>query len=331
MRKNRQAKVASKARNKGRAVSVMIHSLLLLMAFLPFFAMQTPAEPTKEALVIQFDYPYNEYVAPEKFVIDNTNLGSSSSGSEAGGSTPSEEPIQPRPTEAAPSMLSTPQVTAISRTSSILSSTASDIPLPAPKIVKQQAWQPVTDFGDVENDGVEELKMISWADDGKGKTPGTGTDGDDDSHVFNDGFGSGTGGSGTGSGGGPGNATGKGSGPGGGTGTGGAGKGSGIGSGIGTGLKWGEAYGEGDLTRSLLQRSPKAGQLAVKEGKICIYLCVNQNGKVISSNVNPAKSTIKDPALLAKAQETAKEYLFVQDIMAPDKQCGNFYFVFKFN
>src|SRR5688500_156576 len=266
MKKSRQTRVASKARNRGRAVSVVIHAALLLLAFMPFLSMQTPAEPSKEALVIQFDYPYNEYVAPEKFVVNEKELGSKMAGSEAGGSTPSEEPIQPRPVEAAPSKLEAPTLTSVNRTSSVLTSKASDIPLPTPKITNNQPWQPVNDNSAFESDGVEELKMIAWSDGDKGDVPGSG-DGDDDSDVWNDGFGSGTGGSGTGSGGGPGNATGAGSGPGGGTGTGGAGKGSGIG-GLGTGIKWGEAYGEGDLSRSLIMRSPKAGSLAVKEGQI---------------------------------------------------------------
>jgi len=329
MSKSRRSKTDSKASNKGRAVSVLVHSLLLLFAFLPFISMQSPELPSKEALVIQFDYPYNNYVAPEKFAEKPQEMGSKMAGSEAGGSTPSQEPIQPRPVEAAPSRLSAPTLNSVNPANSSLTSQISDIPLPTPKIVNHQAWQPVNDSGSFESDGVEELKMLEWSDGGKGEIAGSG-DGDDDSDVFNDGFGSGTGGSGTGSGGGPGNGDGKGSGPGGGTGTGGAGKGSGIG-GIGSGLSWGTAFGEGDLSRSLIQRSPKSGQLAVKAGKICIYLCVDRNGKVVSSNYNLAKSTIKDISLLAKAQETAKEYVFAPDIMAPDKQCGNFYFVFKFD
>ncbi len=330
MRKNRQSRVTKSSQLKGRAVSFVLHAALLLLAFLPFLSMQAPEEPSKEALVIQFDYPYNEYVAPEKFVVENMNEGSSSSGSEEGGSTPSEEPQQTRPTEAAPSRLQAPAMSSPVRSSTMLSSSTSDIPLPQPKLKTQQAWSAVTDEGGVENDGVEELKMIEWSDGRKGDVAGSGGDGDDDSSVWNDGFGSGTGGSGTGSGGGPGNGTGAGSGPGGGTGTGGLGKGSGIG-GVGKGLKWGTAIGDGDLSRSLIQRSPRAGSLAVKEGKICIYLCVDKNGKVMSSNYNLAKSTIKDISLLTKAQETAKEYVFAPDIKASEKQCGNFYFVFSFN
>src|SRR5688572_20200990 len=109
MKKSRQSRVSSSASNKGRAVSFLLHALLLLVAFLPFFAMQAPAEATKEALVIQFDYPYNNYVAPEKFEVEEEpELVNNQAGSQAGGSTPSEEPIQPRPVEAAPSRLSSP-------------------------------------------------------------------------------------------------------------------------------------------------------------------------------------------------------------------------------
>lgn len=330
MKKDRQSRIASKASNKGRAVSFLIHCLLLLIAFLPFLSMQSPQEPTKEALVIQFDFPYNNYVAPEKFV-EEKQVGSQMSGSEAGGSTPSEAPIQPRPVEAAPSSLSKPTVTAVNRTSStLLSSPMSDFKLPTPKISTNSPWQPVNDAGDVESDGIEPLKEIKWAGGDTGDASGSG-EGDDDSDIWNDGFGSGTGGSGTGSGGGPGNATGKGSGPGGGTGTGGAGKGSGVGGIATNGIKWDVAYGEGDLDRGLIKRSSKSGSLAVKEGKLCLYLCVDRNGKVVSSQYNLAKSTIKDIPLLTKAVEASKEYQFAPDITAPPSECGNFYFVFKFD
>src|SRR5687768_3646279 len=208
MKKDRQSRIASKASNKGRAVSFLIHCLLLLIAFLPFLSMQSPQEPTKEALVLQFDYPYNSYIAPEKFV-EEKQVGSQMSGSEAGGSTPSEAPIQPRPVEAAPSSLSKPTVTAVNRTSStLLNSPMSDFTLPTPKISTNSPWQPVNDAGDVESDGIEPLKEIKWAGGNSGDAGGSG-EGDDDSDIWNDGFGSGTGGSGTGSGGGPGNATGQ--------------------------------------------------------------------------------------------------------------------------
>ena len=329
MAKNRYTRTINRSRTKGRVVSVILHALLLLLAFLPFLSMQNPKEPSKEALVIQFDYPYNEYVAPEKFVTESLETGSKSSGSEAGGSTPSQEPRQPREVAAAPSKLSTPTVTSVAKPTSALRSNMSDIPLPTAKVTQKQAWASVDDVGGVESDAVEELKMIDWSGGKIGEIAGSG-DGDDDSDVWNDGFGNGTGGSGTGSGGGPGNATGAGSGPGGGTGAGGLGKGSGIG-GVTKGVKGREAFGEGDLNRSLIQRSPKAGQLAVKEGRICVYICVDKHGKVISSQYNTSKSTIKETSILAKAQVIASEYVFAPDIMATEKQCGNFYFVFAFD
>lgn len=328
MSKKRQSKVTRTSQIKGRVVSFLIHAALLLFAFLPFLSMQAPEEPSKEALVIQFDFPYNEYVAPQKFVTDNMSMDSGSSGSEEGGSTPSEAPQQPRPVEAAPSRLQAPAMTGTLRSNAQLTSNVSDIPMPTPNVKTKSAWAPVEDAGGVENDGVEELKMLEWSDGDFGKVAGTG-DGDDDSDVWNDGFGKGTGGSGNGSGGGPGNGTGPGSGPGGGTGAGGLGKGSGLG-GTGSGLKWGVGLGEGDLKRSLIQRSPRSSQIATKEGKICVYICVDKHGKVISSQYNIAKSTIKDVATLTKAQSIASEYIFAPDIMATEKQCGNFYFVFSF-
>ncbi|HYD91394.1 MAG TPA: hypothetical protein VEA37_07910, partial [Flavobacterium sp.] len=189
MRKNRQTRTAKKSTTKGRVISVILHALLLLIAFLPFLSMQTPQEPSKEALVIQFDYPYNQYVAPEKFV-EEIKPGSQSTGSEAGGSTPSQEPIQPRPAEAAPSKLSAPSLTSVKTSTTTLTSSVSEIPLPMPKIYTKQAWAPVDDAGGVETDGVEELKLIEWSNGDFGDVAGSG-DGDDDSDVWNDGFGNG--------------------------------------------------------------------------------------------------------------------------------------------
>lgn len=68
MNRNRKSRTERKSRDAGRVVSTILHAILLLVMFLPFFSMKPPEEPSKEALVIQFDYPYNQYVKPEKFV-----------------------------------------------------------------------------------------------------------------------------------------------------------------------------------------------------------------------------------------------------------------------
>lgn len=325
---NRKSRTDRKSRSWGQFISVTLHAILLILLFLPFFSMKPPEVPSKEALVIQFDYPYNQYVAPQNFVDQNTDMSSKMSGSEAGGSAPSEEPQHSRPQQAAPTRLSTPTVTSVSRTSSALSSSISDIPLSTPKVVSKQAWQTVNDFNSFETDGVEEMKMIDWSDGGYGDVAGSGkgTDGDDDSDVFSDGFGSGTGGTG-GQGGGTGNQTGTGSGPGGGTGSGGAGKNTGIGQ-DGNGLSWGVGL-DGLLDRKLIKRA-NVGSLAIKAGKVSIFICVDRNGRVISTKYDMATSTIKDADFITKAEAIASSYVFaIAAPTEPEKQCGKLAFIFK--
>lgn len=316
MKNRHKSRVESKSRNSGRIVSFIVHALLLIMLFLPIFAMKPPEEPTREALVIQFDYPYNQYVKPEveKFEEpENTDMASKMSGSEAGGSSASEEPMQSRPQEATPSRLATPTVTSVMKTSSALRSNIGEIPLPTPKIVSQQAWQSVSDYNSFESDGVEEMKMIDWSDGGFGDVAG-------------DGFGTGTGGQG-GQGGGTGSQNGVGSGPGGGTGAGSAGKNTGVGQ-DGNGLEWGVEGNGGFLDRKLVQRA-NVKSLAVKEGKVSFFICVDRSGMVISTKYDFAGSTIKDPAFVVKAEACASSYIFARDDDAPEKQCGKLSFIFK--
>jgi len=330
MKNRHKSRVDNKSRNSGRIVSFVVHAILLIVLFLPIFAMKPPEEPTKEALVIQFDYPYNQYVKPEveKFEEpENMDMASKMSGSEAGGSPASEEAKQSRPQEAAPSRLATPTVTSVMKTSSALRSNIGEIPLPTPKIVTQQAWQSVNDFSSFESDGVEEMRMIDQSDGGFGDVAGSGPgDGEDDSDVWADGLGSGTGGQG-GQGGGTGSQNGVGSGPGGGTGAGSAGKNTGVGQ-DGNGLDWGVGL-DGLLDRELLHRATNVGSLAIKEGKVGIFICVDRSGMVISTKYDYSGSTIKDAAFAAKAEAIASSYIFKRNDEAAEKQCGKLSFIFK--
>jgi hypothetical protein len=305
------------------------------VAFLPFLSFQTPKPPTKEALVIQFDYPYNEFVAPQKFIKqeiiepENMDMADKMSGSEAGGNPLQDEPMQSRPQQAAPSSLSNPQMTAVSRTqtASALRSNLGEINLPAPKINQPSPWQSVTDFGSFEIDGVEELEIVQWSDGAFGDVPGSGPgDGDDVSHLFSDGFGSGSGGGG-GSGTGTGSTRGAGSGPGGGTGTGGAGDKTGVGQG-GSGLSWGVGR-DGKFDRKIVKHG-NIGLLAENPGRIGLLICVNREGKVISAKYDLASSTLKDPEFVKKAEAVAMSYIFGPDSSAPERHCGKYVFIFTF-
>ncbi|HZV68740.1 MAG TPA: hypothetical protein VFG10_04320 [Saprospiraceae bacterium] len=337
MSRKRQPKIFSKSRNRGRTISFLVHLVLLLVAFLPFLSMQIPTEPTKEALVIQFDYPFNQYVKPEKFVVEpppppqetpfvsEVDPGSKMSGSEAGGNQTKAEPMKSRPVEAAPSRLAAPQLNSVTKTSSaLLSSSASDIPLPAPKISSPSKWQSVSD-NSFEADAVEELNIIDFSD-GSGKNEVGGSEpGDDDSDITSEGFGTkpgGAGGTGTGTG----NTTGAGSGPGGGKGVGSAGKNTGVGN-DGTGVGWQVGIGK-EFGRQFVSRG-NVGSIAVKEGRITVSICVDRSGKVVRTKYNPLGSSIREPDIIRKAEAVAANYVFVEDPTAPVEQCGNLTFIFK--
>lgn len=340
MPNKRQNRIERKSRARGRAVSFTVHLILLLVCFLPFLSFQAPNQPSKEALVIQFDYPYNEYVAPEKFIEPvreqpeeqemkiGDETGSKMSGSEGGGNEQRAEPMQSRPQQAAPSQLSSPSRTAVStptRTSTALSSKIGEINLPAPNIKKPQAWASVSEANSFESDNVEEMVIIDSGG-GYGDLPGEGSgDGDDDSSVWSDGFGNKPGGQG-GTGNGTGSTSGNGSGPGGGTGTGNAGNKTGVGQ-NGQGLEWGVGV-DGAFNRKMINRA-NVGSLAVKEGKIAIVICVNRDGIVTSTKYDLAGSTLKEPSFVAKAEEVAKGYVFSRDYDAPERHCGKLTFIFK--
>ncbi|MGB1217897.1 MAG: hypothetical protein ACPG5P_08465, partial [Saprospiraceae bacterium] len=65
-----------------------------------------------------------------------------------------------------------------------------------------------------------------------------------------------------------------------------------------------------------------------KKGKVHVDVCINQFGKVVSANSNKAKSSLKDDAILFRAENLAKRYRFEKDLKAPAKQC--WYLVFNF-
>lgn len=96
----------------------------------------------------------------------------------------------------------------------------------------------------------------------------------------------------------------------------------------GQGNYWGDFAGDGLFNRKVIQRANVA-QLAVKEGKVVVNLCVDQRGKVIYAECDMAKSTIKDASIIAKSEICATNYIFDEDPTAPVEQCGRLTFIFK--
>ena len=340
MAKRRLTKTQRKSQNRGRLTSFTVHLILLLLAYFPFLSFKAPEPPTKEALVLQFDYPYNQYIAPEKFVepVQQTpeetppiegdfSEASKMSGSEAGGNEiKSPEPAQSRPQEAAPTALathSTPSALKSSTPSTPITSAISDVPMPLPKIYTQTSksneWASIEDVSEGSGDNVQEMRIIDSGSIGFGDADvPSGGDGDGDSGISSEGFGTKPGGAG-GTGNGSGNTSGNGLGPGGGTGTGNAGSKTGVGN-NGTGMEYGVGL-NGLLNRKVIKPGP-IGKLAEKPGKIAIYVCVDQSGKVVGTSFDKVASTINDPAIIAKAEEVARSYIWAADPKAPPKQCG---------
>lgn len=349
MAKKRVSRIQRKTTNRGRFASFTVHLVLLLLAFLPFLSFHAPEPPTKEALVLQFDYPYNQYIAPEKFVEPqpkpeevpppvegDLSEASKMSGSEAGGNEiKSPEPVQSRPAESAPAALATPSKTAVLKSSTpstpITSSANDNIPMTLPKLYNKQPsksneWASIDDVSEGSSDHVQEMRIIDSGSGGFGNADvPSGGDGDGDSGISSEGFGTKQGGSG-GTGNGTGNTTGNGPGPGGGTGTGNAGNKTGVGN-NGNGTQWQVGL-DGFLNRKMIKRA-NVEKLADRDGKIAIYICVDPSGKVVGTKYDPVVSTFKDPEFIKKAEACAMSYQWAPDPSAPPKQCGKLTFSFK--
>ncbi len=87
-------------------------------------------------------------------------------------------------------------------------------------------------------------------------------------------------------------------------------------------------FGDGLLTRKVIQRG-NVEDVIHKSGRIVINLCVNREGKVIYSKADRLKSTIKDKALLQKAEIAAKRYRYEKDYTVAPKQCGQLSFLIE--
>ena len=96
----------------------------------------------------------------------------------------------------------------------------------------------------------------------------------------------------------------------------------------GDGNYWGDFAGEGLFNRKVIKRANVA-RLAIQEGKLVVNLCVDQTGEVTFVECDRGMSTIADDQLVTMAENCASNYVFDQDPSAPEKQCGRLTFVFK--
>ena len=84
-----------------------------------------------------------------------------------------------------------------------------------------------------------------------------------------------------------------------------------------------QIYGEGLGRRSILNQ-PNILILSDEDGKVVLNVCVNRNGKVISADFDPSKSTITKESLVSLASRKVKEFWWEKS--RKKEQCG--YIVF---
>ena len=80
-----------------------------------------------------------------------------------------------------------------------------------------------------------------------------------------------------------------------------------------------EIYGEGLGKRQILNQ-PNILILSDEDGKVVLNVCVNRNGKVISAEFEPSKSSITKESLVSLATRKVKEFWWEKS--RKKEQCG---------
>ena len=84
-----------------------------------------------------------------------------------------------------------------------------------------------------------------------------------------------------------------------------------------------------ELAKRKLIRRGEIWKVTNQPGKMVIFICVDQTGKVISAQFDPNKSSHSHIKYAKQAEECAKQYVFEEDLTAPDQQCGQMTFLFR--
>ncbi len=99
-----------------------------------------------------------------------------------------------------------------------------------------------------------------------------------------------------------------------------------------TGDEPGSGFIEGDgvLSRPIIFRNdPK--NLAIKSGTIVVKVCINRKGMVSYAEFDNENSTIHDPEIKKLVMADVVDYRFEKSYSAPEKECGRLSYHFKFN
>lgn len=316
-----ELKDEKKNRRKGMFYSVALHSLLLLLAILPF--LDPPADIDKNfAIVVEFEKPI---VVKKSGSQSQASAASSSSDNAANQG--QDEPRPQRQVEEVRKLNNTEVKPTTSPVEEVI--TAPDITAPKfpERVESPQRIETTTpnttpaSQAEVDNSIDDFLPVLDQIieDEQTGNGSGALSDNDIDPNASGQG---GDGGSGVGKEDNDGVAAGSGSGdsnlPPGSYGDGGGGGAGGAG-----------FDGEGPLKRRVKVR-PNCNHLAYKDAKIVLDLCINRSGQVTYSKYNLRESTVKDRAYARQITNCFRDIIFESDNSAPAKECGTYSYKFIF-
>ena len=307
--------VEKKNKNKSRTISIVIHSLLLLLAFVYYLpAIQPDIEDEKPPFAVKVDFTFEESSLSK---LAHDDEGAQRPKSE---SAPADtKPAEPAETPETPQEVTKPEEIEVTKPQ-IINTPKPDIKIPTPVVVPKDD-EIITTKAPVEEAPVrvttptvpsrsEPTKTSSTS--GGSTTSGstTGTSTTKPSTVDGKAGGTGKGDSGTG-----------------------AGKDSGNDGDAGAGNTsdgTGEYDGSGDgvFGRKITYRAKRDALKAVNvSGRVVTKVCINRAGLVTYVELIGNETTIRDKATLRLYLKAAREYKFQPDLTAPKEQCGKLKFI----
>lgn len=315
----RELKDEKKNRRKGMFYSVALHSLLLLLAILPF--LDPPADIDKNfAIVVEFEKP----IVVKKSG-SQSKASAASSSSENAANEGQDEPRPQRNVQEVTKLNNTevkPTTKPIEEVITAPDVTAPKFPEPVESPQRLETTTPnrtPASQSEVDNSIDDFLPVLDQIIEDEQNANGSGALSDNDIDPNASGQG-GDGGAGTGKKDNDGTASGSGTGdnrlPPGAYGDGGGGSAGSAG-----------FDGEGPLQRRVKWR-PECVNLFKKDAKVALDLCINQAGEVTYSKYNLRGSTIKDRAFARQITVCFRDIIFESDYTAPAKECGTY--VYKF-
>jgi outer membrane biosynthesis protein TonB len=293
-------------RNKGLRISIILHALLLLIAFFYFLPeVDREALEDKPPYAVKVDFSFQES-SMSKFAHEDVGVKrpKAEAVQQIEATKPQELEVQ-KPEIKVPTPVFTPTP------EPVISKTVEEeapVKVADVKTVEPAKPEPVKETPKPEP-VKEPAKTTSTSTPSTTSTSGSGTSATKPSTVEGKEGGTGKGDTGTGAG---------------------SSKGDDGDSGLGNSSDGTGAYdgsGDGIFGRKVIYRDVAAAKAAVNmSGTVAIKVCVNRAGIVTYGEIIPGETTIKDKATLKKFMAAARNYKFAPNLNAPKEECGKLIF-----